>query len=67
MSTWAIAYAISLRVCVLFSLTLLGPTYSPLETVSESRCVVESRHPYEPGECRSWPVVIEGAGAVEVG
>lgn len=44
-----------------------GPSYSPLETESDTKCVVESAHPYLPGEDSHWPVVIEGAEAIEVG
>ncbi|CAM9282497.1 unnamed protein product, partial [Sphacelaria rigidula] len=29
-------------------------------------CVVESEHPYRPGEDRSWPLVIKGAETVEI-
>lgn len=42
------------------------PSYAPLESSSDLRCIVESEHPYRPGEDRNWPVVIKGAETVEV-
>lgn len=49
------------------TVVLPGPTYLPLEKVSEGRRVVESAHPYQSGEDCSWPIAIEGAETVEVG
>lgn len=44
-----------------------GPSYLPVESVSDLRCVVESAHPYKGDEDRNWPVVIKGAETIEVG
>lgn len=44
-----------------------GPTYSPLQSPSDRVCVVESAHPYRPGDDYAFPIRIEGAETVEVG
>lgn len=43
-----------------------GPTHARGQKEDQS-CVVESAHPYEPGESRVWSVVMEGAKTIEVG
>lgn len=42
-----------------------GPTHARGQQEDQS-CVVESAHPYEPGESRVWSVVMEGAKTIEV-
>ncbi|CAM9133388.1 unnamed protein product, partial [Laminaria digitata] len=42
-----------------------GPTHARGQQ-EDQRCVVESAHPYEPGESRVWSVVMEGANTIEI-
>lgn len=52
----------------MFFAIVVGPAYSLVERDdSDLQCVVESAHPYQKGEDRSWPISIVGAEAVEVG
>ncbi|CAM9151445.1 unnamed protein product, partial [Scytosiphon promiscuus] len=43
-----------------------GPTYAPLQSAPDRSCVVESAHPYQPGEDYAFPIRIEGAETVEL-
>ncbi|CAM9323533.1 unnamed protein product, partial [Ectocarpus fasciculatus] len=43
-----------------------GPTYAPLLSASRRACIVESAHPYRPGEDHMWPISVAGAETVEL-